>query len=126
MPSIPIGGPLPGAGAPAHKTDVIDVIMAIDNELVEWILHARPTNDEEKAEMRRVLALRTQIEQQLNALVLSRMKLATQNLKAQSSRLDAITTQLRETGKTVGTVKEVVGAAAEALTVIGQVVAVIA
>ena len=117
MPNIPIRTP----GRAAKEPDLIDTITAIDNELIEWILHSRPTNDEEKAEMRRVLLLRTQLDQKLNALVLVRMKLATANLKAQSKRLGEISKEIQATAKSVGSVKEVLKTVGEVTTIVASV-----
>jgi len=117
MPTIPIRT----RARVSDEPDLIDAITAIDNELVEWILHARPTNDEEKAEMRQVLLLRTQIDQKLNALVLVRMKLATTHFRAQSKRLGEISKAMQATAKSVGTVKEVLKTVGEVTTIVGSI-----
>jgi hypothetical protein len=107
----------------SEPADVLSAVMAIDNELVEWILHAAPKTDDEKREMKEILRLRTQLERHLNQLVLEKMKLATLGLTEQCGRLGVITVQIRATAKTITTVKEVLTVAGETVTIAAQVVA---
>lgn len=116
---------LTGAAKPA-KNDVLEIIQAIDNELVEWILHAAPSSDDEKEQMKQVLALRTKLNQHANQLVLARMKLSTSGVEHHCVRLGVVTEQIRGTTKSIVTVKEVLGVADEAVTIAAQVVAFVA
>src|SRR5690349_1553107 len=106
-----------------REPDLIDSLTVIDNELVEWILHARPGNDDEKKQMRQVLALRTQLEHSLNKLILDRLRLAPTGLEAQVHRLNSVSEQICDTAKTISTVKDVLNAAEEAATIASQALA---
>lgn len=119
---LPDGAPRPSD----RDADVIDALMVIDDELVEWLLLACPTCEEEKEAMKRVLALRTQLSQQLNQLVLERMKLAAAGLEPEITRLNKVTAQVVALSKSIGTMKEVIHAADEAVGLAAQALAVIA
>lgn len=120
--SLKVAGPVTTAAAP----DVIDALLTLDNELVDWLLHASPKTDEDKREMREVLSLRTQLDRHVNRLVADKMKLATLGLGEQAGRLDALSGQIRDTVKTIATVKDVLGAAGEAVNIAAGVVAALA
>ena len=113
-----------GVEKPAgREPDLLDSLMVIDNELVEWILHAHPGSDEEKQQMRQVLALRTRLEHDLNKLVLERLRLAATGLTEQVSRLNVVSEQLCGTGKSISAAKDVLNAAEEVVTIAAQVLA---
>jgi hypothetical protein len=106
-----------------REPDLVDSLSVIDNELVEWILHARPGDDDEKKQMRRVLALRTRLEQDLNKLVLERLRLSPTGLEKQVLRLNAVSEQICGTAKSIGTAKDVLNAAEEVVTIAAQALA---
>lgn len=119
---LPASAPKPSGREP----DVLDALMVIDDELVEWILLASPRSEQDKEMMKRILALRTQLAQQVNQLVLSRMKLAAAGLEPEIARLNAVTAQVAALSKSIGTVREVLGAADEAVRLAAQVLAIVA
>lgn len=106
-----------------REPDLLDSLAAIDNELVEWLLHARPGNDEEKKQMRQVLALRTRLEQDINKLVVDRLRLSTAGLEPQVARLNVVSQQVYATAKSIGSVKDVLNTAEEVVTIAARAVA---
>jgi hypothetical protein len=106
-----------------REPDLLDSLAVIDNELVEWILHARPSNDDEKKQMRQVLALRTRLEHDLNKLVLDRLRLSATELEKHVSRLNVVSEQICGTAKSISTAKDVLNAAEEVVIIAAQVVA---
>jgi hypothetical protein len=106
--------------------NVLDAMMAINDALVEWLLYAQPTDEAERSDVERVLSLRTQIEHQLNQLVLVRMKLATMDLSDHAARLGTISKQIRATTKSIETAKNVLNAADQVVSVAASVLAAVA
>lgn len=98
-------------------------LIDADTELVDWLIQASPNTDEERNEMKRVVALRGELDQRINELVLSRLKLAAVDLSDEIRKLNGITTNLRAAKKTIESVKSVTSLAVEVLNVAASIVA---
>lgn len=94
---------------------IFETLLDVDDELVDWVLHASPTNAAESAQMKQVLSLRGDVEDALNALVAYRMKLAASGLSPEATRLTALSGAMRQLAKRIDTVQQV-------LTIAGEVV----
>jgi hypothetical protein len=95
---------------------MFETLLEVDNQLVDWLIHASPRNDAEREMMRRIFALRGDLDDALNQLVGDRLKLAVADLPAETARLDAVAAELKTVSKTIDGVERVLtiaGTAAE-------------
>ncbi len=110
---------------PEPPADILASLRAYDAALMEWLLHASPTTDDERQEVKQLRELRTQLTQLMNEIVEHRMRLATAPIKAHAARLAPVCAQIKATAKTISTVKDVLHATGEAVSVASTVLAAI-
>ena len=104
-----------------EKADLLDAFMALDNALLEFLLHCAPATDAERAEVEEVKQLRTRLQQHTSQLVVHRLRIATAGVRVDAARLLVITKQVQATAGAIAKVKEVAEKAGEALGIAGQV-----
>jgi hypothetical protein len=103
--------------------DVIDILTDIDESLVQWTIHATPKpNGDGVNEMKEVVALRTELDQEINAIVLNRLRVSTLQLENEIAQLQKVDDGLKSAAKTVDTVKDVIGWASTALSLATHIV----
>lgn len=105
---------------------MFDTLLEADDGLVDWILSAHPTNDAEKARMRDVLAIRTQLDRAINELVAHRLELAAAALADDAKALDDATKKLAAVARTIATVEDVVRIGGTVLDITGKALAFVA
>jgi hypothetical protein len=102
-----------------------DTLLQIDSSLTDWLVNAAATTDEERAAMRRVLALRADLDQKLNALVAYRLQMAVADLPAESADLNAAAAALQSAQKSIDSVQSVLSAVSTAVTVAAKFASVV-
>ncbi len=105
---------------------IFETLLDLDDDLVEWVLHASPTSTAESAQMKQVLSLRGDVEDALNALVAYRMKLAASGLSPEAARLTALSTAMKQLAKKIDTVQQVLTIAGEVVQIAAKAVAFVA
>ena len=106
--------------------DIIDVLTDIDDALVQWIIHATPaspTNTADVNDMKQVIALRGDLDGDINTIVLDRVRASTLDLSSQLADLDKVNDGLAAAAKTIATVSQVVSLATTAVGVAASIVA---
>jgi len=102
---------------------IYETLIALDDDIVDWILHATPKTDDDKENMRKVLSLRGVLDQTLNQLVDVQLKLAANAMVDEANQLDRISAQMESTQKTIDTVQTVIGIAGTAVEIAGKALA---
>jgi hypothetical protein len=106
--------------------DILDALRQIDQKLFDWILDTTPTNDDERAQMKQVVHLRSQISDQIDMLTLQQVKLSMPALQGQMNQLADITSSILGTAHQIDTVKQVIGYASSAVGIAAQVAGIVA
>ena len=94
-----------------------DTLLQIDTNLTEWIVSAAAATDEQRIQMTRVLALRADLDGQLNALVAYRLQMAVVSLPEENDRLAAVATTMQSIAKSIDTVQSVLAAVGTAVSI---------
>ena len=94
-----------------------DTLLQIDSSLTDWLVNAAATTDEERADVTRVLALRADLDQKLNALVAYRLQMAVANLPAELAELNVAAAAMQAVEKRIDSVQSVLSALSSAVTV---------
>ena len=102
---------------------IFQLLLNFDDQLVDWILHASPSNDVEREAMRRVLALRGELEDDLNKLVAFRLKASVAALPDQAARLTSLASAMQATEQTVENAAKVISTAGEVVSIAAKVLA---
>ena len=102
-----------------------DTLLQIDSNLTDWLVNVAATTDEERAAMTRLLALRADLDQRLNALVAYRLQMAVANLPKESGDLDAAAAAMRSVQKHIDSVQSVLSALSTAVTVAAKFASVV-
>jgi hypothetical protein len=105
---------------------LIDTLMQLESSLLDWIIEAHPTSDADKLQMKRVYALRTDLDQTINSLVAYRLKLAVVDLSAETKDLEAAADKIASVDKNISRVQDVLNIAGTAATVAAKVLSVVA
>jgi len=105
---------------------IFETLMRIDDQVVDWILHATPKTDDDRDLMRRILDLRGDLEDALNRLVAYRLRLSTAALPDEAARLSAISQGMTTTEKQVETAEKVLSIVGEVVAIAAKVVAFVA
>ena len=87
-----------------------DTLLQIDSNLTDWLVNAAATTDEERAAMTKVLALRADLDQKLNALVAYRLQMAVAQLQKESADLYAAAAVMKSVEKSINSVQSVLNA----------------
>lgn len=103
--------------------DPINALLDAERDLMNWIFDTCPSNDEERADMTRALALRDELHRFNNQLVLRRLEVASLVLADQAAALTALTERIRSESKTIGSAKSVIDIAGEVVSVAASIVA---
>lgn len=106
--------------------DAINALLNAERDLMNWIFDASPTNDDERADMTRALALRDELHRLNNELVLQRLQVASLGLAGKSAELAALTARIRAESSTIASAKNIVHLAGEAVTIAASIVAMLA
>jgi hypothetical protein len=105
---------------------MFETLLDLDNDLVDWLIHASPSNDEQRAQMREVFALRAELDDRVNQLVASRLKLAASALSDEAQRLESVAKEMKATAKTIDSVESVIAIAGTAVEIAAKVVDMVA
>lgn len=103
--------------------DPINALLSAERDLMNWIFDSCPSNDEERADMTRALALRDELHRFNNQLVLKRLEVASLGCADQAAGLEALTERIRTEGKTIGSAKNVINIASEVVSIAASIVA---
>ena len=103
--------------------DPINALLDAERDLMNWIFDASPSNDEERADMTRALALRDELHSFNNRLVLRRLEVASLGLAGQAAGLEALTGRIRSEAKTIGSARKVIHIASEVVKIAASMVA---
>lgn len=103
--------------------NIFQMLLDFDDQLVDWILHVTPSTDDERDRMRRVLAIRGEIENDLNELVAYRLKLSAAALPALAARLGTLASDMQEAEYKIENAGKVVSAAGEVATIAAKALA---
>ena len=103
--------------------DIFQMLLNFDDMLVDWILHTTPADDAGRGAMRRVLAIRGEIEDDLNELIAFRLKLSASALPAEAARLTALATTMQATERQIESAEKVISTAGEVVTIAAKVLA---
>jgi hypothetical protein len=106
--------------------ELINLLLAIDDELVEWIIGSSGTSDAERAQMREVLLLRGKLDRAINRLMARRLKLAAANIAQAGQRLAKLNEEMKQTAKNVARAEHVIGIVGKVLEVVAQVITALA
>jgi|SRR5580700_10007020 hypothetical protein len=106
--------------------DILTSLQTIDDKLFDWILDTTPVTDDDRNQMKAVAAVRTQIESQIDMLVLQKVDLSIPALAAYESQLADIAANIRSMAADIAKVKTVIGYASTAVGVGAQVAGAIA
>jgi hypothetical protein len=105
---------------------MFETLLQLDDAVIDWLMHASPKNDDDRLNMMRVLALRTELEASLNDLIAFRLKLAVANLPAETAQLATATAAMKSVAKTIESVQQVLTAAGTAVEVAAKALAFVA
>ena len=103
--------------------EMLDNLLAIDKALVDWLLHASPNTNEDRAKMRSLFAQRGDLDDAINGLVAYRLKLAVANLPADAAKLQDAANSMTAAAKDISDVQKIVTAVGTALEVAGKLTA---
>ncbi|CAN5809217.1 hypothetical protein BH09MYX1_BH09MYX1_06630 [soil metagenome] len=87
---------------------MFDSLLDADDAVVDFLIHAQPTNDAETAQMVELFALRTSLDRAINGLVAHRLALASVALAEDAKALEASTASLRTVAQTIDQIQTVV------------------
>jgi len=105
---------------------LFETLLQIDSDLTDWMIHASPTTDGQHTAMRRVFALRADLEQHLNTLVAYRLQIAAADFSGEASDLNAAAARIKQVDKTIDTVQEVLSVADTTVSIADKILAVVA
>jgi DNA anti-recombination protein RmuC len=94
-----------------------DTLLQIDSSLTDWLVNVAATTDEERADVKRVLALRADLDQKVNALVAYRLQMAVATLPAELAELNEASAAMQSVEKRIESVQSVLSALSTAVTV---------
>lgn len=101
---------------------VLPILREIDTSLSAWLLHAKPSTEEEKAQAERVLFLVNQLQRLRHELILDEIKLASLNLTREANELTRLSKQISQTTHGMATVQEVIGVASSTISVVAGII----
>jgi hypothetical protein len=96
---------------------ILETLLELDNALVDFLISASPTNEQEREDMKRLFALRGDLGMALNGLIAQRLRLALANIPEEVARLDAAAAAMRQVAHRIGSVQQVLSIAATAVDV---------
>jgi hypothetical protein len=107
-------------------TDIITSLLAIEQELTLWFFSAQPVDDDDRASMTKVLALRDRLFQKVNKITEARVLIAAAGLTGPTAALNAQSDKIKATAKDISTAEDVIsivttviGIAATIMTAVG-------
>ena len=106
--------------------DVIDVATDIDEQLVQWIIHATAGNADQVNQMKKVIALRGELDQAINVIVLKRLQVSAIDVSADVKQLTAIDEGLAGAAKNIDTATTIISFAATAVSTASKIVSLVA
>lgn len=106
--------------------DPINALLDAERDLMNWIFDTCPSNDEERADMTRALALRDELHRLNNQLVLRRLEVASLAVAGQAAELEALTKRISSESKTIGSARNVLSIAGEVVSIAASIVAMLA
>jgi hypothetical protein len=104
----------------------IDQLMRIDDAILDWLMQASPNTDDERTQMRKVLAMRGDLDASINTLVARRLQLAVANIPEQTATLSKAVDAMNRVSKTISDVQQVLTVVGTAVQVAAQLVALVA
>jgi hypothetical protein len=105
---------------------LLDTLRQLDQDLVDWLLHASPRDDDERATMQRILTLRGSLSQAINGLVAGALEASAARFPDDVARVNAAAARMTAVGRSIDTAQEVLTIAGTALEVLGKVAAFVA
>lgn len=96
---------------------IFETLLEIDNALVDFLIVAAPTNDQEREDMKRLFILRGDLGVALNGLVAQRLRLALANIPDEVARLNDAAAAMRQVTHRIDSVQKVLSIAATAVEV---------
>jgi hypothetical protein len=96
---------------------IFETLLEIDNALVDYLIVASPTNDQEREDMKRLFILRGDLGLALNSLVAQRLRLALANIPDDIARLNEAAAAMRQVAQRIESVQKVLSIAATAVEV---------
>jgi hypothetical protein len=105
---------------------LLDTLMKLDDDLVDWILHATPRTDDERTTMRQILALRGSLSQAISGFVADALERAAQRLPDEVARVNAAAAKMTTVARSIETAQTVVTIAGTAIEVVGKIAAFLA
>ena len=105
---------------------LFETLLEMDDQMVNWLLHASPTNQAERVKMKHVFALRGDLDDLLNELVAQRIKLSIAPLAEETARLNSIAGEMKRVEATIETVDKVLAIAGTAVEICRKLVAAVA
>jgi hypothetical protein len=104
----------------------IDQLLTLDDDLLDWLMHASPKSDADRVQMLQILAMRTKLDAAINDLVAHRLQLAVANLPAQTAQLEKAVQSMKQTSKTIDDLQQVLTIVGTVVQVAAQLVALVA
>src|SRR3954464_2282957 len=105
---------------------LFETLLEVDNQLVDWLIHASPRNDVERDQMKQIFVLRADLDDALDQLVGERLRLSVASLADDSARLAAAAAELKNVARTIEGVEKVLTIAGTAVDVAAKAVAFVA
>jgi DNA anti-recombination protein RmuC len=104
----------------------IDQLLTLDDALLDWLMHASPRTEDDRAQMLKIFAMRTQLDAAINNLVARRLQLAVANLPAQTAQLETAVQSMKQTSKSIDDLQKVLTIVGAVVQVAAQLVALVA
>ena len=101
------------------------MLTDIDEELVQWLLHATPGGPHDEAQMKQVMSLRGTLDQLIEQTTLDRLKISAQSVANQVQQLTTINQHLSSLAKTVQTANDVISDATAVVGIATSIVAMV-
>jgi hypothetical protein len=110
----------------ALDQDLLDTLIAFKSDLLDWVIHASPTSDAERQQVRQVLELRDRLSQELNALVGLDLHSALGGLPEDVARLESATATMKSVQRNIESAQKVLDAAGTVASVAAKLVTIVA
>ncbi|HEY4185922.1 MAG TPA: hypothetical protein VGP07_12690 [Polyangia bacterium] len=102
------------------------LLLQIDGDLTDWLIHAAATTDAQRAAMTQLLASRAEFDRRLNFLVAYRLQMAAANLPAETAQLGQAAARMRAVQRTIDDLQDVLATVTTAVAVAAKFASVVA
>jgi hypothetical protein len=106
--------------------DIIDILTDLDESIVNWLIHATPKAPEDEAAMKKLVTIRTELDDDVHTIVLKRLQLAALDLQGDIDKLNELSKRLDAAAKDISSVRDVVSIASTVVGVAASVVTLLA